>query len=28
VMERTGARWRGLQDRLTRFMKDHNITWF
>jgi serine/threonine protein kinase len=28
VMERTGARWRSLQDRLTRFMKDHNITWF
>jgi len=28
VAERTSARWRNLQERVTRFMKDHNITWF
>lgn len=28
MVERTGARWRNLQERLSRFMKDHNITWF
>jgi hypothetical protein len=28
VLERTGARWRSIQDRFSRFMKDHNITWF
>jgi eukaryotic-like serine/threonine-protein kinase len=26
--ERTGARIRHLQERVTRFMKEHNITWF
>jgi len=28
LAERTGARVRHLQERVTRFMKDHNITWF
>lgn len=28
LMERTGARFRHLQARVSRFMKDHNITWF
>ena len=28
LMERTGAKFRHLQTRVTRFMKDHNITWF
>jgi eukaryotic-like serine/threonine-protein kinase len=28
LMERTGARFRNIQARVTRFMKDHNITWF
>jgi len=28
MVERTSARWRNLQERLSRFMKDHNITWF
>jgi hypothetical protein len=27
-VERTGARVRHLQERVSRFMKDHNITWF
>ncbi|MEF9944003.1 MAG: hypothetical protein RR758_07455, partial [Burkholderiaceae bacterium] len=27
-MERTGARVRKTQDKVARFMKDHNITWF
>jgi hypothetical protein len=26
--ERTGARIRHLQERVTRFMREHNITWF
>jgi len=28
MVERTCARWRNLQERVSRFMKDHNITWF
>jgi eukaryotic-like serine/threonine-protein kinase len=28
LAERTGARFRNLQTRVARFMKDHNITWF
>jgi hypothetical protein len=27
-IERTGARVRHLQERVMRFMKEHNITWF
>jgi hypothetical protein len=27
-MERTGARFRHFQERVTRFMREHNITWF
>jgi serine/threonine protein kinase len=26
--ERAGARWRHLQERVARFMREHNITWF
>jgi hypothetical protein len=28
LMERTGARFRTFQERVSRFMKEHNITWF
>ena len=28
LIERTGAQVRNIQDRVSRFMKDHNITWF
>jgi eukaryotic-like serine/threonine-protein kinase len=28
VAERTGARVRHMQERFTRFLKEHNITWF
>jgi hypothetical protein len=28
LLERTGARVRHIHSRVTRFMKDHNITWF
>jgi len=28
LVERTGVRVRNIQDRVSRFMKDHNITWF
>ena len=28
LLERTGARVRNIQDRVSRFMKDHNIPWF
>jgi hypothetical protein len=27
-MERSGARFRHIQERLSRFMREHNITWF
>jgi serine/threonine protein kinase len=28
ILERTGAQVRSIQDRVSRFMRDHNITWF
>ncbi len=28
LLERTGAQVRNIHDRVSRFMKDHNITWF
>jgi hypothetical protein len=28
MIERTGARVRHMQERVSRFLKEHNITWF